>query len=198
MQKLMLAGVALSLAATPSLVAAGAWVGVHLGEAEVDVSIRDFNDGSLSAPKDSTRDTSLRLGGGYDFNRYVGIEAGYMDGGDIALSAISDGTGAVWTAGNVRISTTMTGLFLGLNGYLPVSERTRLTARAGLLAWDVDGHVVNPPTTVATTDDGNDPYIGIGAELDLDESATLNFNFASYDEVEIDSVELGIKLRFGK
>src|SRR5262245_35020938 len=77
------------------------------------------------------KDTAWKLGGGYMFMRYVGIEAGYAQLGELTASDPSPF--------NVNISAS--GPFVAAIGVLPLGERFSLFGRLGVInaKVEVDG-----------------------------------------------------------
>ena len=71
------------------------------------------------------RDTGYRIFGGYQFNRYIALEAGYFSLGKFGF------TSTTVPAGTLNGQIELRGVNLDLVGALPLSERWSLLARAG-------------------------------------------------------------------
>ncbi len=74
---------------------------------------------------DDNRDTGYKIFGGYQFNRYFGLEAGYADLGKFGFNARTVPLGAL--SGNIKLQ----GANLDLVGTLPLTERFSAFARVG-------------------------------------------------------------------
>ena len=72
------------------------------------------------------RDKAYRVFGGYQFNRYFGVEAGYFNLGKFGYSATTTPPGRL--DGQIRLD----GPHLDLLGTLPITERLSFIARAGV------------------------------------------------------------------
>lgn len=184
-------------ACAPAFAEPGGWLAVGAGQADTDFSASDLDDGSFVSAKVDTKDISMRISGGYSVNDHLALEVGYIDTGEISISAQSDGSGPIYPAGLLNAGATMTGFLLGVNGYLPLNAKSRLVGRFGILGWDIEAAASMNGVAASTTDSGNDPYLGIGIEGDVGSSLTFGANYTRYDEVDVDVIELGVRFRFG-
>ena len=142
-----------------------------------------------TAPGFSANDsyTTWALGGGYRFNRYVGIEASYRDFGRLKV----DGP-ASWSAGD------LTGWEYGGFVAYPVTDAIDLIARAGWNRWQSEW---KNSSGGSGTNRGTEPYFGVGASWAFDKRmvAVLNwtrYNSASVSTDDADMVEIGLQYRF--
>jgi OOP family OmpA-OmpF porin len=71
------------------------------------------------------KDTAWKAFGGYQFNRYVGVEAGYFSLGRFGFTSTTAPAGSL--AGQIRLH----GVSLDLVGTLPMTERLSAIARVG-------------------------------------------------------------------
>ena len=102
---------------------------------------------------DRDRDTGYRLYGGYQFNRYWAMEAGYFDLGKFGYTANTMPLGSL--TGDIHVK----GINLDLVGTLPLSERFSLLGRVGANYADTSGtftgtgavRVTNPNPTKRDT-----------------------------------------------
>lgn len=142
-----------------------------------------------------------RLAAGYDFSPYLGFEIAWLDAGEIlSLDAVSDGTGFLYPAGGVAVSYDVSGMSVGLNGYLPFSDRFRALGRVALLAWEGTVDVDISLGSGSETIDSTDLYLGLGVEGDVTPATSLGLNVLRYDldGDDLDVVELALRHRFSK
>ncbi len=126
----------LGLAATPaSAVDTGWYGGLSFGEADVDVS--GFDDS----------DESLKLFGGYNFNKYLALEGGFTDLGEFDLDLLPD------------TSVEVDGVQFVAVGNLPIHEKFSFFSKAGAYRWDADANILG---ISFGSDDGVDPTYGFG------------------------------------
>lgn len=192
------AALALLLAAPAAAQENRTYVGLGLGQSTVqdwDRSVID--DGSFTSIATEDSDTGFRLVGGMELNPNLAIEVGYTDFGEATADGDSDGTGFFWFAGPVSADLSATGIDLGLIGRLPVSEGFSVHARLGLLLWDAEISLADSGGSIGGSDDGNDPFVGIGAEFGMGGSVALRGDFVRYslDDIDVDTLALTLIYR---
>jgi OmpA-OmpF porin, OOP family len=109
---------------------AGATVGesrTELNGGSLDMQFLDFGYTDSQIQTDQ-RDSTFRVFGGYQFNRYLGIEAGYVDFGRYSIRADVVPTGTF----ERRIKTT--GVDVSVVATLPVTRKLALFGRVGAFA----------------------------------------------------------------
>lgn len=124
---------ALALLASPAWAApegSGFYAGAGIGASDLAASHFSF----------SGSDFAFKVFGGYDFMKYVGVEAAYMDGG----SPSDHGA-------NVDV----TGWDLAVRGMLPITDSFELFAKLGYVWWDLSAHGYGD-------DNGDDLMYGVG------------------------------------
>ena len=115
----------------------GFYAGAGVGQSFVDEG--NYDD----------EDTAFSVFGGYQFNRYFGLEAGYADFGKLEPR----GTGAELEANSV---------YLTAVGTVPFTDKFSGYAKAGFQRWDLDTSI---PSVVGNDDDsGTDPTYGVGLQ----------------------------------
>ena len=149
-----LAGSQAALAADPQ---SGFYGGLGAG-----LNYTNLDSGGIVGAKDE-RDTAWKLFGGYQFNRYLGVEAGYVDLGKASVGGTAGGNPAaasfdsqVWQAAAV--------------GSLPLSQQFAATAKLGVARADTDitGSIGAAP--IATTDRNTAPTYGLGLRYDVNKN----------------------------
>jgi OOP family OmpA-OmpF porin len=131
----------------------GFYGGLGVGAAKSDV-----NAGPIGGAKDD-KDTAWKAFGGYQFNRYFGVEAGYID---LGKSSIVGPAGAAsfdsqaWQASVV--------------GSVPLSSQFALTGKLGIARTDTDTVGNIGATPVVASDHNTDPTYGLGLRYDINKS----------------------------
>ena len=125
-----------SLIAAPSFAQEGGYYygGLSLGQSRAKIDEERITASLLAAGFTSTgftrdeSDTAYKLFGGYQFNRYFGLEAGYFNLGKFGFTATTTPPGTL--NGSIKLQ----GLNLDLVGTLPLSERFAVIGRVGAQA----------------------------------------------------------------
>lgn len=136
----------------------------------------------------NTRTEGWKVYGGYQFNKYVGIEGGYAN-----LNDMTGRTGAIITNMDTDAWT------LGAALSYPVTERLSLVGKLGAayMLTDVD---VNNGAAVAVRggDDGFEPNYGVGISYALLDNLSVRAEWERFDrkEYDIDLMSAGIALKF--
>ena len=136
-----------------------------------DIEIGDINFDSNS--------TGYHASGGYRFNKWLSLDAGYWDLGD--FSSDRDGVGDreefdvdTWTVGG------MVSVPLWIMDFY---------ARGGAAMWNYEGRNVDL--------DGTDPYYGVGAAFNIGGSLDIYAEWVRFDlETDIDTFGLGVRFTF--
>ncbi|MEQ6916487.1 outer membrane beta-barrel protein [Halomonas aquatica] len=148
-------------------------------------------------------DSGYRLVAGYRFTPNLALEASYLDFGDVTANAtFTDGADAAWA----DIDGGFDGVGLALIGRLPIQGGLSVHGKLGMIAWDGDvsgiarlsGEVLDDD---ASSDAGNDPFFGIGAEYEI-QQIIIRGEYERYDigdsgtDFEIDLVSASLGYRF--
>lgn len=122
----LLAGAALAQAESYSYVGlAGGASKVKIDQASITRRLGD-NGLTVNGFTADDRDKAYRIFGGYQFNRYFGVEAGYFNLGKFGYSATTTPAGRL--DGQIKLD----GPHLDLVGTLPMTERLSFLARVGV------------------------------------------------------------------
>ncbi len=164
--------------------------------------------------KDDTSSTGS-LGGGYQVNKYFGIEAGYQNLGEVSYSWT--GAGTVKSGGNTFVGTgaaklgvDVDGFYLGPTLSFPINEKFSVDARAGLFRWDAkltasytasgtfNGTPVSAAGSASTNVKDTDTYIGIGGTYKLNKNVGIKLSYTQYkiDDYKAKNLALGLKYSF--
>jgi OOP family OmpA-OmpF porin len=147
----------------------GFYAGAGAGQSFVDEGVYDDED------------TAFSVFGGYQVNRYFGVEAGYVDFGKIEADVAApdlEGDSAYLTA----------------VGTLPITEKFSAYAKAGLHRWNIDASL---PGVVGNDDDsGSDPTYGVGAQFRFTDHVALRGEYSRFEVEETDADLAQLQVRF--
>ena len=141
------------------------------------------------------------LGGGFMFNRFLGIEAGYRAIGEMEMTSAAplNGTfGGQPFSGALSLKADAAGVYVG-PVFETFIERFRLIARAGMFAWKSDITLTTAGGSSTQKDDGFDPYVGLGASYAMTDRAFFGLSwtrFRTLDELDTDTWEVRLKYSF--
>lgn len=146
----------------------GFYVGAGAGQSFVDETGYDDEDTAFSAF------------GGYQFNRWFGLEAGYVDFGELE----PDLDGASLEADAVYFTAV---------GTLPFTDKFSGYAKAGFQRWDVDAAI---PGFGTADDSGNDPTYGVGLQYSFTDAVALRGEYSRFEFEDADVDLAQVQLRF--
>jgi OOP family OmpA-OmpF porin len=188
-----------SAIAVPAIGLAQPESGFYLGASVGQAKVKDFcTDLAGFVGSCDDKDTAWKIIGGYQFNRNLGVEAGYTDLGRASLNGTVLGV-------PVSARAKAKGFELLGVGTLPLNEQFALYAKAGLFRWDVDTSVTAAGITAAIGDKGTDFTFGVGVKYNLTRNAAVRFEFQRYNDVGNDATtgqsnvnvwSLGLQFRF--
>jgi OOP family OmpA-OmpF porin len=159
------------LALSTSISHAGGYVGLSVGQSNVDLD--GFDDA-----------TSIALTGGYKINKNFAVEASYVD-----LGESKDDTPPVWTL-------EADGFNFSAVGIIPASEKIDIFAKIGMFMWDAT--LEESGFGELASDDGTDISFGVGASVNLTDQFGLLLEFQKFDldSEDVSNISLGIRLNF--
>lgn len=173
----------------PSRFYAGVDIGRSRGEASPSAQ---FFGQTIRAPEDEATGFKLRLG--YQFSKYVAVEAAYVNFGTFEFNGIPYACPANIPGPCVyNLRSRITGPLANVVGSLPLGERWSLNARAGVLYAKTEAREVNPglPASAGSSPDSNSAITyGVGVGFKLNERLTLEADWANYDQVGL-SITMG-------
>ncbi len=172
-----------ALAASGSLAAhddSGLYIGGSLGSAELD---EDFS--GINVDTDSN---AYSIFGGLQIGSNLAIEGGYVNLGDFSEQVDLGGILS-------RAEFTGDGYTLGARLAFPMSSNLSIYARGGIFFWDSD--VVIDGFSFDTPGDEN-PYLGGGLKVDLNDNFSLLGEWTHYefDAVDTDVLSIGFQYLF--
>lgn len=186
----------------------GWYLGGNIGQANADLDNSGITNRVLSSgftinslESDDTY-TSFKVFGGYQFNKYFALEAGYFDLGQFDLSATTTPTGTF--DGSVEFI----GVNLDLVGRMPINEKLSAFARVGAnYAKTVDNFSgTNAVVITDGTREERDTNVkaGLGLQYAFNDNLAMRVEAERYrvsDAVggkgDVDVISLGLVYRFG-
>jgi len=169
------------LAAVPT--SAGPYFGASLGQASADLG----DLGPDTTVDDS--DTEWKVYGGWRLFKFVAVEAGFSDMGEVSAASTIDSS---------SVSMSANGITVAALGVLPVGNFD-VFAKMGYLYWDADLDI-NDPLLGQTTlgDDGNDTVLGAGVVWNYPGpgAARLEYEQSEVGNLDVDSIAAGLTFMF--
>lgn len=150
--------------------------GLGAGRATVEMDDYDLEGDS----------TAWEVFGGWEFNRYIAIELGYLDAG----TADDEMEG-------VRFEADATAIAASIVGSLPIGDTFSLFGRAGYLHWESEQRATDGELSASADFDGNDPFFGAGIAANWEGALVrLEYRIASLDDSDISLISLAMAWRF--
>ena len=157
---------ALAFGAFPAAAQQGGYVGASVGQYKEN----DYSDGETAV--------GFRFFGGYQFNKFVAAEAGYLT--------------ASFDVGPTTV--TASGLTLGALVFAPISDQFSIFGTVGLFNWNLSNVDIS----------GTDPYFGLGALFYVNKNIGLRLEYDSYKlssdsagaSTTASAITLGAQFRF--
>jgi OOP family OmpA-OmpF porin len=155
---LLLAGV-VSLPPSAQAIPPGFYVGLGLGAAN-DVVLEQNS-------------TGVKLFGGYNFNRYIGLEIAYVNLGDN------------YCCDQFGNPITQDGVSYELAGYLPISPTIDLFAKAGMYNWTVStsNSYYYGYTYYYSSTSGTDPVYSVGITSQLNQKFSIRGEYQNFTNI---------------
>jgi OOP family OmpA-OmpF porin len=181
--------------------AAGNYLVLTAGESTVQDWSADglaFDGSNISNGTAEDTDTALRVALGFAASDNLTFEIAYVDLGAATADGTSDGTGVFWAPGPVNVTAAIDGYDFGFIGRMPTSETFALLARVGIFMWELRSSVEDSAGSFSGTEDGDDPFFGIGAEFNVSPSVAFRGEFMRYavDDIDVDALSLSAVIRF--
>ena len=200
----------LALMAAPLAMAqdAGWYGGANIGQSNASIDNTRISSGLLGSGLTSTsiantdRDRGFKLFGGYQYNKYFAVEAGYFDLGQFGFDANTIPTGTL--SGNIKLR----GLNLDAVGMLPITDKFSAFGRLGVAYAHTDGsfvgtgavNVFNPSPSARDTN----LKVGLGVQYAFTDALSLRAEIERYrvndavgNKGDVDLASIGLVYRFG-
>lgn len=159
-------GLALVLCAPAAM--AGGYVGGSITQTKLSIDENGFNED----------DTGWKVYGGFNFFKFFGLEAGYLDLGEPKDNSTGD-------------SADLTAWALSARGILPLGDHFELFGKVGYMAWEAD-------LSDGFTEDDTDLTYGAGVAFLLGSHAEIRaeYQVLDVDGADLDLVSAGAAFRF--
>lgn len=169
MKKITTALLLTSFALTAGTAHAGGYVGLSVGHADY--------------PGDFDHDISYSVKGGYEVNRNLAIELGYVNFG----KAKDDLTSA---------KAEVTGVNTSIVGVAPLNPSLDVFVKVGVIFWNVNVSVDDLGRVV--DDNGTDPSFGLGGAYHITDDISVVTEYQRFDigDDNIDNFSVGLHLYF--
>jgi OOP family OmpA-OmpF porin len=168
---------------------AGWYIGAAYGMTSMDV-----DSSGVSNPVVDDSDSGFKIYGGFQFNKHLGAEIGYVDAGKATFSGSaipSLGIGAF--SGEIKF----TAITFAAVGTLPLNESFALFGKAGLAAWDAKASANVVGVSGSVDDSGTDLLYGIGARYNLNRNWGVTLEYEAVDaEGTVSMTSLGVRYKF--
>lgn len=199
-QVIILACVLICLIAQTAVAVENPWyLGIGAGQASLDTGVSGLT-GSASL---DDKDTAFKGIAGYQFNKYIAVEANYTDLGETTLKGNTGDTfnsgnnTYVFTADNVNISTDSKSYGLSaILGY-PLHQYFTPFVKLGGQFWDTDATVSSDAGNADGNDDGTSFLLGAGIRADIHERVAIRAEYERYDiDDDVDLLSAAILFKF--
>jgi len=168
-------------AAVPA--SAGPYFGASLGQASADLG----DMGPNTTVDDS--DTEWKVYGGWRLFKFVALEAGFSDKGEVSAASTVDTSSVAMSADGITVAAL---------GVLPVGQFD-IFAKMGYLYWDAD-LAINDPFfgPMSLSDDGEDAILGAGVVWNYTGpgAARIEYEKAEIDDLDVDTISAGLTFMF--
>jgi OOP family OmpA-OmpF porin len=187
----------LLMAAFPGMALAQFYAGASVGQNRSDFKASDYSAGRPDiAESHDTDQLGLKLYGGYDFNRYLAIEAGYARLGSPKYRYASGGM-----VGQAKIR--QESYFAAAKGTLPISERFNVFAKVGVthsrarLDGNSNSAVINAATgfPITMSENNSRAMFGAGIEFSLAPDVLLRLEYEDFGKFGDDKLTGATKAR---
>ena len=201
----------LALMAAPLAMAddsAGWYAGANYGVTEATIDDARITSGLLGSGltatsiEDNDRDRGYKVFGGYQYNKYLSVEAGYFDLGQFGFVANTNPAGTL--SGDIKVR----GINLDAVGTLPITEKFSAFGRLGVTYADTNGafagtgavNVLDPSPSARDTN----LKVGLGVQYAFTEALSLRAEIERYrindavgNKGDVDLASIGLVYRFG-
>lgn len=186
---LVAAALALSGALAAAQASAQGFVGGSIGQSDIDDEIAS---GLITSGTVDGKDTAWKIFGGYMFNRHFGLEAAYVNLGEVTYSGSFFGSPV--TGGKVEV----TGFNISALGSYPVNEQFSVFGKIGLFLWDAEASDTTGGVPFSATDDGVDLSFGIGVGYYFTRNLGVRAEWEFFETSNADAnlISIGLLWRF--
>jgi OOP family OmpA-OmpF porin len=161
----------------------GAYVGGALGQAKLKEWCTVGPTDVLTACDDT--DTGWKLFGGYRFNRYVGIEATYINWGKVS-----------GTVNSINVTAEQTSLGIAAVGSFDFTPQFAVFGKAGLVRTDQEIRRTTATLSSTVKLDETEFHYGLGLRFAFTRNWVARAEWERTDELEAELLSIGVEYRF--
>jgi OOP family OmpA-OmpF porin len=180
LKRIVFACVAVMLFGVAGTAAAQGYIGVGAGLTTVDIC-DDLSGLGLTSCDDE--DTGMKIFGGFKFNQNFGVEASWVDLGEVSLS----GPGGTATV-------EFDGFGVAAVGMIPLNPQFGIFGKVGAYMWDASGG----GAASGLSDDGTDIMFGAGVSWTFARNFGLRAEWERFDidGSDVDFLSVGAQFNF--
>lgn len=164
----------------------GFYAGFSLGQATADDTCTGISGPGVSC---DDKDTAWKILGGYQFNRNLALEFGYIDLGEVSASG---------PGGSASIESSA--FELVALGILPLADKFSVYGKVGLYRGETDATAPG----ISLSESNTDLTFGIGVRYDITRNLGIRGEWQKYQDVgggeigeaDVDVISVGIIWRF--
>lgn len=148
---------------------------------EVDTALINSGITALTSSEDK-RDAAYKLQLGYQFNRYLAVEGGYVDMGKFTYQAASTAPVTATRDGHVEID----GWNLGVVGRLPFANTVSAFGKIGVVSYDLSYSCSGTGSPCANPDrsaDGTPFYYGVGLDWNVTQNWFARIEYEVFTDI---------------
>lgn len=164
------------------------WEGINFDGWYGGLNFGQSNYRGVDEDSVDSRSEAWKVYGGYQFNKYLSVEGGYVN-----LNDMKARTGSIVTNMATQAWT------LGVVASYPVTKKFSVMGKLGAAYMDADVTVKNGAAlTVRSSDDGYEPNYGVGVSYALLDNLSVRAEWERFDrkEYDIDLVSAGFAMKF--
>ncbi|MEW5873498.1 MAG: outer membrane protein transport protein [Chloroflexota bacterium] len=164
------------------------WDGINFDGWYAGLNVGQSNYRDFAAASANTRSEGWKVYGGYQFNKYLALEGGYVN-----LNDMTAATGALRT--NIATDAWALGAVLSY----PVSNKVSVMGKFGYAYMQGDTKTKNGAAlTVHTSQDDYEPNYGVGVSYKVFDNLNLRAEWERFDRsnMDIDLITAGLQVKF--
>jgi OmpA-OmpF porin, OOP family len=169
--------------------AQGAYIGLNVGQATHKV---DDTAGVTTVSRDQTQ-TAYKVYGGYNFNKYFGVEGGYADFGSSKNVYRVSGT-------NVTLNYKAQAVYAAAVGNLPLNDQFSLFGKLGVTNNHASANASAGGVTARVSGNKSSALIGVGAAYNVTKNVAVALEYEDYGKTAEDAKanmwSLGVRYHF--
>lgn len=186
--------------------AEGFYLGGTLGQARGEVDAEKMNDRmaelgyDAKARVEGQNRSAWEIFGGYQYGDYLGVEAGYLDLGEVRTQMSGSPTDIqdYLNSANLVHPRSASGYEFAVLGAYPFNEKNSVYVRAGVLFSDSQYRANSQTDFAKRTDKERDAFIGAGYAYEFNNRWGLRLSYENYrvEDERIGLIGIGLKYKF--